>query len=88
MIINPKNRPDNPSRFGEVSNNRQKLDENLKLINNFSSNHDDFYYLGTNFIVLILCPNNHPSESFIVFSLPSLHTHNKLRKKVHKSEGL
>jgi hypothetical protein len=76
MIINPKNRPDNPSRFGEVSNNRQKLDENLKPINNFSSNHDFFYYLefvlGTNFI--ILCPNNHPSESFIVFSLPSLHT--------------
>jgi hypothetical protein len=30
MIINPKNRPDNPSRFDEVSNNRQKLDENLK----------------------------------------------------------
>jgi hypothetical protein len=45
MIINPKNRPDNPSRFGEVSNNRQKLDENLKPINNFSSNHDFFYYL-------------------------------------------
>jgi len=77
--MNPKNRPDNPSRFGEVSNNRQKLDENLKPINNFSSNQDFFFYyiefgLGTNFIVLILCPNIHPSESFIVLSLPSLHT--------------
>jgi hypothetical protein len=30
MIINSKNRPDNPSRFGEVSNNRQKLDEKLE----------------------------------------------------------
>jgi hypothetical protein len=48
----------------------------LKPINNFSSNHDFFYYLEfvlwTNFI--ILCPNSRPSESFIVFSLPSLHT--------------
>jgi len=79
MIINPKNRPDNPSRFGEVSNNRQKLDENLKPINNFSIKPGFFLYyiefgLGTNFIVLILCANIHPSESFIVLSLPSLHT--------------
>jgi hypothetical protein len=30
MSINPKNRPDNPSRFDGDSNNRQKLDGKLE----------------------------------------------------------